>query len=60
LHVAFSVPADALAGWESRLAGMDVAIESRVFWERGGQSIYFRDPDRNLVELVTPGCWQIY
>jgi catechol 2,3-dioxygenase-like lactoylglutathione lyase family enzyme len=60
LHLAFSVPADALAGWEARLAGMDVAIESRVAWERGGQSVYFRDPDRNLVELVTPGCWQIY
>src|SRR6266446_4311215 len=38
LHLAFSVPADALAGWEARLAWMDVAIESRVFWERGGQS----------------------
>jgi len=60
LHLAFSIPADALADWEARLAGMDVAIESRVFWERGGQSVYFRDPDRNLVELVTPGCWQIY
>ena len=60
LHLAFSIPADALAGWEARLAGMDVPIESRVFWERGGQSVYFRDPDRNLVELVTPGCWQIY
>jgi len=60
LHLAFSIPAEALAGWEARLAGMEIAIESRVFWERGGQSVYFRDPDRNLVELVTPCCWQIY
>jgi catechol 2,3-dioxygenase-like lactoylglutathione lyase family enzyme len=60
LHLAFSIPAEALAGWEVRLAGMEIAIESRVFWERGGQSVYFRDSDRNLVELVTPGCWQIY
>ena len=60
LHLAFSVPAAELAGWEARLAALDVLIESRVVWERGGQSVYFRDPDRNLVELVTPGCWQIY
>src|SRR3954452_19345785 len=60
LDFAFSIPAAALAGWESRLARRGIAIESRVAWERGGQSIYFRDPDRNLVELVTPGCWRIY
>ena len=60
LHLAFAIPADALAGWEARLAAKDVAIESRVAWERGGHSVYFRDPDRNLVELVTPGCWAIY
>ena len=29
-------------------------------WERGGQSIYFRDPDGHLVELATPGIWAIY
>jgi len=60
LHLAFAIPADALPGWEARLAAKDIAIESRVAWERGGHSVYFRDPDRNLVELVTPGCWAIY
>lgn len=60
LHLAFSVPADALPAWEARLAGLGIAIESRVAWERGGRSVYFRDPDRSLVELVTPGCWRIY
>ena len=59
-HLAFSVPSAELAGWEARLAALGVAIESRVAWERGGLSVYFRDPDRNLVELVTPGCWKIY
>ena len=28
--------------------------------DRGGHSVYFRDPDGHLIELVTPGCWQIY
>jgi catechol 2,3-dioxygenase-like lactoylglutathione lyase family enzyme len=27
---------------------------------RGGQSIYFRDPDDLLVELATPGIWEAY
>ena len=59
-HLAFAIPAAELAAWEARLSAQGVAIESRVHWERGGQSVYFRDPDRNLVELVTPGCWRIY
>jgi catechol 2,3-dioxygenase-like lactoylglutathione lyase family enzyme len=60
MHLAFSVPATALPGWEARLAEQNIAIESKVAWPRGGHSIYFRDPDRNLVELITPGCWKIY
>ena|SRR5258708_4406456 len=32
-----------------------IAIESKVRWERGGQSLYFGDPDGNLLELATPG-----
>ncbi|MEP7038442.1 MAG: glyoxalase, partial [Acidobacteriota bacterium] len=35
-------------------------IESKVKWERGGTSIYFRDPDKHLLELATPGLWTIY
>ncbi len=26
----------------------------------GGTSLYFRDPDGHLLELVTPGIWSIY
>jgi catechol 2,3-dioxygenase-like lactoylglutathione lyase family enzyme len=29
-------------------------------WPRGGESVYFRDPDDNLLELATPGLWSIY
>ena len=60
LHFAFSVPAADLSAWEERLAQNSVAIESRISWPRGGRSIYFRDPDGHLVELITPGCWTIY
>ncbi|MBI1787761.1 MAG: VOC family protein [Acidobacteria bacterium] len=60
LHLAFSIPASEWEPWRDRLAQCGVAIESVVTWERGGRSLYFRDPDRHLVELVTPGCWAIY
>ncbi|HUY32028.1 MAG TPA: VOC family protein [Pirellulales bacterium] len=59
-HFAFSITADDLPKWEERLALHGVAIEGRVNWERGGQSIYFRDPDGHLLELATPGIWAIY
>ena len=60
LHLAFAIAADELASWEAHLAARDVAIEGRTDWPRGGQSIYFRDPDGHLVELATPGLWKTY
>jgi len=59
-HLAFAISAQELEPWERWLGQHEVVIESKVRWERGGQSIYFRDPDGHLLELVTPGCWAIY
>jgi catechol 2,3-dioxygenase-like lactoylglutathione lyase family enzyme len=60
LHLAFAIaPAD-LATWEAWLAQKGIAVEERRTWERGGCSIYFRDPDRHLLEIATPGVWSIY
>jgi catechol 2,3-dioxygenase-like lactoylglutathione lyase family enzyme len=59
-HFAFAVAVDDLAAWEARLGDLGIAIESRVTWERGGVSLYFRDPDDRLVELATPGLWPSY
>ena len=60
VHIAFSIAADELTTWEMRLAEAGVAIEGRTQWPRGGESIYFRDPDGHLVELATPGLWPGY
>jgi len=35
-------------------------LEEKKAWERGGWSLYFRDPDRHLLEVATPGVWTIY
>jgi catechol 2,3-dioxygenase-like lactoylglutathione lyase family enzyme len=59
-HVAFAVAAADLPSWEARLADHGIGVESRVRWNRGGQSIYVRDPDGHSVELVTPGTWDTY
>jgi catechol 2,3-dioxygenase-like lactoylglutathione lyase family enzyme len=58
LHLAFSIPAEAVAPWLERLQNMDIAVESQVHC--GGHSIYFRDPDSHLLELITSGCWSIF
>ena len=57
LHLAFAVPADELPAWEAWLAENGVAVEDRRAWERGGCSLYFRDPDGHLLEVATPGVW---
>jgi catechol 2,3-dioxygenase-like lactoylglutathione lyase family enzyme len=59
-HVGFAITPESLNDWAARLAQHNVPIESRVSWTRGGTSLYFRDPDHNLVELLTPGVWAIY
>jgi hypothetical protein len=39
---------DAAENFDQRILGLTVI----------GRSIYFRDPAKNSVELVTPGTWQ--
>jgi len=60
VHMAFSIAAGELAGWEMQLAEAGVVIEGRAKWPRGGESLYFRDPDGHLLELATPGLWPGY
>jgi catechol 2,3-dioxygenase-like lactoylglutathione lyase family enzyme len=60
VHVGFSIDAADFAEWQVRVREHQISIESTVSWPRGGSSIYFRDPDQHLVELLTPGVWAIY
>jgi catechol 2,3-dioxygenase-like lactoylglutathione lyase family enzyme len=58
-HFAFSVSSDDLSSWEQRLAAAGVPIESTVNWSGGARSLYFRDLDGHLAELMTPGFWAL-
>ncbi len=60
LHVAFAIPAAELANWELWLEKRGVAVEEKRAWDSGGWSLYFRDLDRHLIELATPGTWSVY
>ena len=59
-HVAFAVGAADFGAWEERLAAAGVTIDGHVAWERGGRSLYFRDPEGHSIELATPGTWPTY
>jgi catechol 2,3-dioxygenase-like lactoylglutathione lyase family enzyme len=60
LHLAFAIAAAQLSDWESWLQRNSIEVEERREWDAGGRSVYFRDPDRHLIELATPGTWAIY
>jgi catechol 2,3-dioxygenase-like lactoylglutathione lyase family enzyme len=59
-HFAFAISKEDFPAWKNHLIAQGIAIESEVDWPAGGKSLYFRDPDENLVELATPGLWEVY
>ena len=56
-HFALGIDRADLDAWRTRLTEYGIPIETEMTWPRGGQSLYFRDPAGNSVELVTPGLW---
>jgi catechol 2,3-dioxygenase-like lactoylglutathione lyase family enzyme len=59
-HFAFAIDSEEAKAWEKRLNEEKVELESRVEWPGGAHSLYFRDPDGNLAELITRGFWRNY
>jgi catechol 2,3-dioxygenase-like lactoylglutathione lyase family enzyme len=60
IHVGFAIATDEIDRWEQRLREFAIDVESRVYGPRGGTSLYLRDPDGHLVELLSPGVWAVY
>ena len=58
-HLAFSIAKEEFLIWKQRLVSEGIEIESTMTWDGGAESLYFRDPDMHLVELITPGFWGI-
>ena len=59
-HFAFAIDAADYDAWKVALQRAGIAVRSEAKWTRGGRSIYFDDPDGNVVELATPGLWPNY
>ncbi len=57
LHLCLAIKPEELAAWTAHLAQLGIAVESRVAWERGAVSLYFRDPDGHSLEVATSGLW---
>lgn len=56
-HFAFSVDREQIDHWRSYLTACNVEIISEVSWPRGGLSLYFNDPDGNVLELAPKEIW---
>jgi catechol 2,3-dioxygenase-like lactoylglutathione lyase family enzyme len=59
-HFAFGIAAEDVDPWIQQLGTEGVAVISTVTWPGGARSVYFHDPDHNVVELISPGFWAIY
>ncbi len=59
-HFAFKISTADLDRWRHYLADQGIEIISEVVWPAGGTSLYFRDPDGNVLELAAPPLWPNY
>ncbi len=58
-HVAFSVEPEELPVWRKHLEACGVKIEFEKSFRNSPPSIYFRDPDGNLLELAVATVWPL-
>lgn len=57
VHIAFSIDSGAIEYWKERLTSRNINIESEISFNQG-YSLYFRDTNKHLIELATPGIWK--
>jgi catechol-2,3-dioxygenase len=57
VHIAFSIDRGSIDYWKERLTSRNINIESEISFNQG-YSLYFRDTNKHLIELATPGIWK--
>jgi catechol 2,3-dioxygenase-like lactoylglutathione lyase family enzyme len=58
-HVAFRIEAEEIPAWRERLRDHGVAIEQEFAFGDNPPSIYFRDPEGNVLELAVAKIWAL-
>jgi catechol 2,3-dioxygenase-like lactoylglutathione lyase family enzyme len=59
IHFALEIDKQNYDNAKRMLNERNIKIEKEVTWGKGTNSIYFRDPVGNLVEIITPGSWPV-
>ncbi|OAA35795.1 hypothetical protein NOR_07812 [Metarhizium rileyi] len=60
-HIAFACAShEDLSCWEEHFRLKKVEIIGRMNWERGGKSIYVKDWEGHVIEVMTRGVWPMY
>jgi catechol 2,3-dioxygenase-like lactoylglutathione lyase family enzyme len=58
-HLAFRIEQEEIPSWRERLREHGVAIEQEFAFGDNPPSIYFRDPDGNVLELAVETIWAL-
>ena len=60
-HISFACDGpEVLAEWESWFKEKDVEIIGKMSWELGGKSVYVKDWEGHVIEVMTRGVWPVY
>ena len=59
IHFALEIEKQNYGSAKHMLNEKNIKIEKEVTWKKGTNSMYFRDPVGNLVEIITNGSWPI-
>lgn len=60
-HISFAcVGPEEMDEWEAHFKNKGVEITGTMKWERGGRSIYVKDWEGHVIEIMTRGVWKVY
>jgi catechol 2,3-dioxygenase-like lactoylglutathione lyase family enzyme len=57
IHLALEVEPSSFSLVKRELQNKGIIIEYEQQWKNGFESVYFRDPDQHLLEIVPKGLW---
>jgi catechol-2,3-dioxygenase len=60
-HIAFACAGlEELREWEVHFREKEVEVLGTMEWERGGRSVYVKDWEGHVIEVMTRGVWEVY